>query len=385
MKVVILTSATGGGHNMRARSLVQWAERERSHWKVKVHPVLEASHGLYHFGVELYNFIQRKCPVLHHVYFNYLEIAGMFRHGKHILGSERFAAVLEQERPDVIVSVHGSTNHGFFDIARAVLGRDKVRCVTYCAEMDGSYGFSRHWVNPDADLFIGSVPETLEAAAWRGMPKERSKVGGFLLHPSFYAADDPVETTMFWRDPARFTVILSTGANSANNHDRFLRALRRIGRPLQVVALCGTSEPTRLRVESMRKQLHDDGVTVRALPKTDKMALLMRRASAIVARPGSGTANEAIQSGCPLIFNRHGALMPQEMITEHYGATYGLSESINGGRSLTSLLRTWIDRPAVPRMIRERMLAIRPRQHPTDILALLENAAARPAQPAAAS
>ena len=381
MKVIILTSATGGGHNMRARSLSQWAERERPGWKVKIHPVLESSHGLYHFGVELYNVIQRKCPILHHVYFNYLEIAGMFRHGKYILGRDRFIAMLEEERPDVLVSVHGSTNHGFFEIARSVLGREKVRCLTYCAEMDGSYGFSRHWVNPDADLFIGSVPETLEAAAWHGMPKEKAKVGGFLLHPSFYAADDPVETAAFWRetvglDPARFTVILSTGANSANNHDRFLCALRNLGRPLQVVALCGTSEPTRRRVESLRKSLHDEGITVRALPKTDKMALLMRRASAIVARPGSGTANEAIQSGCPLIFNRHGALMPQEMITEHYGRTYGLSESINGGRSLTALLRTWIDRPAQLRMIRARMLAIRPRQQPTDILAMIEGARA---------
>ncbi len=381
MKVIILTSATGGGHNMRARSLSQWAERERPGWQVKIHPVLESSHGLYHFGVELYNVIQKKCPILHHLYFNYLEVAGMFRHGKYILGRDRFVAMLEKERPEVLVSVHGSTNHGFFEIARAVLGREKVRCLTYCAEMDGSYGFSRHWVNPDADLFIGSVPETLEAAAWHGMPKERARVGGFLLHPSFYQLDDPVETAAFWRDtvgldPARFTVILSTGANSANNHDRFLRALRHLGRPIQVVALCGTSEPTRQRVESMRKSLHDEGVTVRALPKTDKMALLMRRASAIVARPGSGTANEAIQSGCPLIFNRHGALMPQEMITEHYGTTYGLSESINGGRSLTALLRNWIDHPAQPRMIRERMLAIRPRQHPTDILAMIEGARA---------
>jgi len=68
--------------------------------------------------------------------------------------------------------------------------------------------------------------------------------------------------------------------------------------------------------------------------------------------------------------------MPQEMITEHYGRTYGLSESINGGRSLTALLRTWIDRPAQLRMIRARMLAIRPRQQPTDILAMIEGARA---------
>ncbi len=70
MRVLILTSATGGGHNMRARSLRQWAARERPGWTVEIQEVLEATHGLYRFGVELYNVIQRSSPRLHHLYFN---------------------------------------------------------------------------------------------------------------------------------------------------------------------------------------------------------------------------------------------------------------------------------------------------------------------------
>ena len=77
-------------------------------------------------------------------------------------------------------------NHGYFEAARAFLGRDRVRCVTYCGELAGGYGFSRNWVNPEADLFIGPVAETCEAAIALGMPKEKTKVGGFLLRPEFY-------------------------------------------------------------------------------------------------------------------------------------------------------------------------------------------------------
>ena len=99
---------------------------------------------------------------------------------------DRFRAILDHVRPQVILSTHGSLNHGFFDLAREHLGVENVRCVTYCGELFGRYGFSRHWVNPQADLFIGAVPETCAMARSLGMPAERTLVGGFLLNPSFY-------------------------------------------------------------------------------------------------------------------------------------------------------------------------------------------------------
>ncbi|HEY8965121.1 MAG TPA: glycosyltransferase [Candidatus Methylacidiphilales bacterium] len=374
---MVLTSSTGGGHNMRARSLAQWTAKERPGWKIDVHSALESTHGLYRFGVELYNTIQRTWPQLHHLYFNYLEVAAMFKDGKRILGRGRYVEVLENFRPDVIVSVHGSTNHGFFEIARHVLGRDKVKCVTYCAEMWGGYGMSRHWVSPDADLFIGSMPETVDAAIDLGMPRAKAMAGGFLLHPSFYSEIEYRETEDFWRgtlqlDPDKFTVILSTGANSANNHERFLRVLHRVERPLQVVALCGSNDATRWRVEELAPILERQGIVVRALPTTDKMALLMRSASAIVARPGSGTTNEAIQSGCPILFNRLGGIMPQEMITERFCDEHRISLSIRKPGDLPPILRDWIDHPEHREGFLRRMEAVRPRVRPVNLLETLE-------------
>lgn len=382
MRVLILTSATGGGHNMRARSLQQWAARERPEWTVKIHEVLEGTHALYRFGVGVYNFIQRSSPRLHHFYFNWLEAAAMFRRHERILGRARFVALLEEVRPDVIVSVHGSTNHGFFDIARQVLGN--VRCVTYCAEMHGGYGMSRHWVNPEADLFIGSLPETDDAARVLGMPPEKLRVGGFLLNPRFYDdRDDPAvraASEHFWRDelrldPARFTLLLSTGANSVNDHTRFLHALRGFDLPIQVVALCGSCKKTRLEVLEFADRPDAARLTVRALPTTDRMALLMRGASAIVARPGSGTTNEAIQSGCPLIFNQLRGLMPQEMITERFCRKHGLAVSVRKPQELAALLHAWVADPSLPAAMAARMADLRPKTSPIDILAMLEAAA----------
>ena len=175
---------------MRARAFQEWAQAEPSlEISAQLHRPLEKSHELYAFGVWLYNWIQRTAPFLHHAYFNFLEVVPIVRTGKP-LGAAKYRKVLEELQPDVLLSVHDSLNHGFFEYAREVLGHDRVKCVTYCGELSGGYGFSRHWVNPSADLFIGAVPETCEAAVRLGMAPERTQVGGFLLRRFFY---DPPE------------------------------------------------------------------------------------------------------------------------------------------------------------------------------------------------
>ena len=78
VRTLILTSSTGGGHNMRANSFVHWTREAYGRAaanEIQIHKCLENTHGLYRFGVGLYNRIQRYAPWAHHVYFNFLEVA----------------------------------------------------------------------------------------------------------------------------------------------------------------------------------------------------------------------------------------------------------------------------------------------------------------------
>src|ERR1700733_6117313 len=161
MRVLVLSSSTGGGHDMRARAFLAWSQRcAEFQIHAQIHRPLDNGHMLYRFGVGLYNWIQNHAPRLHHVYFNFLEATRPCHSARRMFGAKKFAQTLEEVRPDVLLSVHGSLNHGYFEIARKVFGNGKVRCVTYCGELFGGYGFSRNWVNPSADLFFGAVAET---------------------------------------------------------------------------------------------------------------------------------------------------------------------------------------------------------------------------------
>ncbi len=381
MRVLILSSSTGGGHNMRARSFIEWSQAENPpRIEARMEKVLENTNDLLAFGVRAYNWIQRVYPALHNVYFNFLEVAAPCDHPAKVFGKDRFRSMLDKHAPDVVLSVHGFLNHAFFDITRQHLG-PAVRCVTYCGELSGRYGFSRHWVNPAADLFIGAVDETRERAVELGMAGDRAVVGGFLLNPVFY--EPPLEASERERflasnlalDPAKFTLLLSTGEHGANNHLEFLRALRQ-GLPaalqgkLQVIALCGRTTETFDSVRAWGSA--NPGFTVRPLPYADSfhMSRLMQCASAAVIRPGTGSTCEAIQSGCPIIFNGLGGFMPQERITLRFAKRRRFLTRVHVASELASVLAPWLEDRDHPEYHarREAVSASRPEERPTDIL-----------------
>ncbi len=373
MRWLILTSSTGTGHNMRADSLRQWAAKVYGEKvEVRILHVLESTHGLYKFGVELYNVIQRRAPRLHHLYFNYLELAGMHRRSSKILGGDAFSALVREWQPDRVISVHAHTNHGFFDLARAALPDQPPRCITYCGELFGGYGFSRHWANPRADGFIGASPEVCAAALAVGTPEKNILFGGFMLRAPFYEPAEEIDrdahtlAAELKLDRHAFTLLLSTGLAGANNHLPILRELAASGQKLQVVALCSKNENVRAQIETFAAA--HPALTIRALGHTDRIPALKRLASVVVARPGTGATSEAILLGTPLIHNGIGGVMPQELITVQYCRQHACARFGSTPRQVAREALDLLANPSALAALRERLHAARPPGHPEHIM-----------------
>lgn len=383
MRILILSSSTGGGHDMRARSLEAWCKELSSDSRpIQTHryQALEESAGLYSFGVQLYNWIQKKCPWLHHVYFNWLELFQISVSETLLLGKAKYIAKLKTLEPDIIVSVHAHTNHAFRSIAKRVL--PSVKFVTYCGEMHGGYGFSRHWVDPSADAFIGATPEICAAAEQLKMPRKKILHGGFLLNPNFYEAKiDTKARAQILRaldlEKEQFTLLLSTGANGALNHIPLLEALRDKGLKLQVIALCGRNEKARHAIEQWSES--SDSITVRPLGYRDDMFELMQVSDAIVARPGTGTTSEAIMANCPLLLNTLGGVMPQEWITVKYLRANGLpAPRIKKPSDLAQQIAPLLSDANRLQNTKSQLRALQPKGKPQDVIAYLEKMTTEP-------
>lgn len=372
-RLLVLTSATGAGHDTHAQAAADWcAQLYGDEVEVTIVHALEDSHRLYHYAVAFYNFIQRRAPWFHHVYYNFIELLDLLNPGTVSLGRDYYIRLLERVRPHAILSVMDCLNRGYFELAKSVLGPE-VKCATYCTEFSGGYGFSRNWVNPRADYFLARTEEAKAEAIRRGVVPERAEVVGHWEKPGFYELNNAKKIgylgDILKLDPGRFTLLLSTGGAGAQNHVALLRALFPLGDRVQVIALCGHDPRGREELEKWSRETAP--FPVRALGFSNEMPTLLQVSSAVVARAGATTAGEALLCTCPIIFNGLGGMMPQEMPTWRYFEKRGIGFAISRAKEIGPLVRRWLDEPERLEQIRARLKQTRDETTPRHALELL--------------
>ena len=79
--------------------------------------------------------------------------------------------------------------------------------------------------------------------------------------------------------------------------------------------------------------------------------------------------SEAVMSGCPVIFNTVGGIMPQEMITvEFFRRNFSWPKPVGRTTSLPNRVRRWIQQPQELLRARRIMESIQPDCHPMEII-----------------
>lgn len=380
IRILVLTSSTGAGHDARAQAFAEWCfELYRHDVDVRIEQMLEVSSPLYRFGVNLYNWIQKKSPWMHKAFFMFVELLGMVNRRTVTFGRSYYEKVLHDYRPHLVFSVHDCLNKGYFQLARKMMGADHVRCATYCGEFAGGFGYSRNWVEPTADLYLSRTPTARDYALKLGMPAERTRVRGYLMNPRAHLELLNEQTRRTFRElhlelhPDRFTVFLATGGNGANNHLELLPKLLPHASHLQVIIICGNNqqvfnEVVHWRAEHPELELFVDGFS-------EEVHLLMQASDAIVTRGGTTTCAKALHFRCPIIFNILGGVMPQEHLTVKYFTRGHGAETIANADEFAAIIRRWMETPETYQQLRRNFLALRYEEKPTMVIEDLVNLA----------
>lgn len=374
VRILILTSSTGAGHDARAQAFAEWCfELYRHDVDVRIEQMLEKSSTFFRWGVEFYNWIQKKSPWIHKAFFLFVELLSLVNRRSVSWGRAYYEKVLLEYRPHLVFSVHDCLNRGYFQLARKLLGTDKVCCATYCGEFSGGFGYSVNWVEPSADLYISRTPTAGDYAVKLGMPRERTRVRGHMMRPRQHlevlkAASakrdylvDALELT-----PEKFTVFLATGGNGANNHLALLPKLLPHAERVQAIVICGKNrdaynEVLRWRSEHPELEVFVDGYS-------DEVHLLMQVSDAIVTRGGTTTCAKSLHFGCPIIFNAIGGIMPQEELTVKFFRHAHAAAIISDEDDFADLIARWMAEPDAYTQLRERFFALRYEENPTTVI-----------------
>jgi processive 1,2-diacylglycerol beta-glucosyltransferase len=378
-RILVLTSSTGSGHDMRALAFAQWVEIiAQFPLQVRIEKVIENSSALGSFGVWLYNFIHRYCPRAHHIYWFIVELFVRSHGHKLSFGGRYYRKLISTFQPDLVLSVHDSTNRGYFEEARDLLG-PKTPLVTYCGEWSGGYGFSHNWYSPAVDVFYARTDEALQYARELGLNDRKGKVFQKLLPPALLHDGIKSEDIGKYRveqlglSADRFTLFLATGAFGANHHLAFLKALLPLAAHVQVVVVCGKNRSIYKRLLDWRSthpqlQLFIEGFS-------DRMFRLMEVSDAMVTRGGANTTMEALHIGCPIIYNGLGSLMPQETLTVRYLEQHGAAVRIHSAKALASVVEKWMERGAEWQQVKAALNKLYrdedPREFVSEVLALI--------------
>ena len=370
VRILILTSSTGGGHDARAEAFAEWCfQLYRHEVDVRIEQMLEKSSVVNRAGVGFYNRIQKVAPWLHTAFYTFVELLSYINSRDVTFGRSYFISVLRDYEPHLILSVHDCLNRGFFQLARETLGADRVRCVTYCGEFSGGWGYSRNWIEPSVDLYFSRTPTARDFAVKSGIAPEKSRVRGNLMLPrALLETVTPAERGNFrvkrlGLRPDLFTVFLATGGNGANQHLELLPALVKYADRVQAIVICGKNKQSYNELVHWRANNPEFNCYLEGY--SEVVHLLMQASDAIVTRGGTTTCAKALHFRCPIIFNAFQGIMPQEELTWKFFRNGAASNKIESAADFAHMIDMWMADPSTYARVKENFLKLRYDEDPT--------------------
>lgn len=373
LRILVLTSSTGGGHDARAEAFAEWCFLLYRHQvDVRIEHMLEKSSVVNRGGVGFYNWIQRKMPFLHTAFYAVVELLSVLNRRSVKLGRTYYLNVLRDYRPHLVFSVHDCLNRGYFQLARKVLGADRVRCATYCGEFSGGWGYSINWIEPTVDLYFSRTPTARDYAVKKGVPIDRTRVRGHLMRPRSHIEILSAADRQAYREQKlglrsdRLTVFLATGGNGANNHFALLSVLQRHADRCQAIVICGRDKDSYHEILHWRANHPEFNCYVEGYSET--VHLFMQVSDLIVTRGGTTTCAKALHFGCPIVFNAFGGIMPQEALTWKFFQNGASSEKIERVDDFAELLAKWLSGQGNFEKYREAFIRLRYEEDPTILI-----------------
>ena len=373
LRILVLTSSTGGGHDARAEAFAEWCfQLYRHDVDVRIEQMLEKSSVFNRAGVNFYNRIQRAAPWAHKLFYAFVEMLSVLNQRTVTLGRRYYVQVLRDYRPHLILSVHDCLNRGYFQLAVEVLGAGRVRCATYCGEFSGGWGYSRNWIEPTVDLYISRTPTARDYAVKMGIAPAKNLVRGSFMRPhQILEVVAPADRAGFREQrlglrPHLFTVFLATGGNGANNHLALLPALVRHAGLCQAIVICGRDRETYNELIHWRANHPEFACFVEGF--SEIVHLLMQASDVIVTRGGTTTCAKALHFECPIIFNAFGGIMPQEKLTWKFFHNGAGSEKIETPADFATIIDRWLGQPGTYARARADFLKLRSEEDPTQVV-----------------
>jgi processive 1,2-diacylglycerol beta-glucosyltransferase len=300
-KVLIISSDyTGHGHKSITESL---CEQYKSHLAYQIRVVdgfLLGGKALLNIG-KLYGSITRNAENLWKIVWR-LSSSKPTLVNKIIeeLIKDSFIKLLDEVKPDVILSVHPNYNGSILNILEKQ--HKKIPFITFIADL---VNINPLWVDIRADYIISPTIEAREKCIEYGFPVKKIKVLGFPVRSIFFKNNNNQKAS-YKKGQSLIYLIMSGGEGVGNMEHIAENLLDNFDCEVKIIA--GRNVKLKARLEHSLKSKYGDKVEIYGFTKN--IQDLMFTSDVVVTRGSPNVMFEAIASNTPLIIT--GALPGQE-------------------------------------------------------------------------
>jgi UDP-N-acetylglucosamine:LPS N-acetylglucosamine transferase len=297
-KILIISSEhTGHGHKSIAESL---QEKIGENEQIKIHVVDGFALG----GSALLNIGKSYGPITRYsaqLWNAIWHVSAMNTYvidkGVENLIKDNFLFLLEEEKPDVILSIHPNFNGSVINILRKE--RIQIPFGTLIADLVNIYPL---WCDPRADFILSPTKEARGKCLEYGVPKERIRVVGFPVRERFLGH----HRKPFKMKSGLNFLMMSGGEGVGDMNAIAVNLLNHFDCSVTIIA--GKNETLKAELENSLKPRFDKRAEV--IGFTNNIQDLMLAADIGIVRGSPNTMFEAVATNLPIIIT--GALPGQE-------------------------------------------------------------------------
>ncbi len=276
--ILILTTATGGGHLNLAQSLQGLLE---TRYDVVIANPQSAQVASFYAAVS-----RHFLPFLHWQYrFTDYEFASLWlQRALTAFGRRRLPDMIEQIQPQLIITTHAMLAYATARANERL--RKRVPLVFQLTDLGQVH--TTWFTEKQATAYFAPSREIFVQAKQRGIESERLHVTGRPIRRQFLdvSAHGRSETlTALGFDPAVFTIFLQGGAMGSASVDRTVDTLLNMEVPVQIMLAAGNNKKMIERFAGNQR--------VRTLPFTKMIAPYMAAADIIAGKAGASSITEA--------------------------------------------------------------------------------------------
>jgi processive 1,2-diacylglycerol beta-glucosyltransferase len=299
LHIVILSCNYGGGHHRVAEVLRHELRQRSPGCRVEIYDYIETCIGHW-FNVtftSLYFGSVRWAPCLYRWFYQATSAISPHSPAQRFinsLGRRRFAAILQAQRPDIVVCTYCLPAGGVSELKRE--GRTDVPCVTVVTD----HAVHSQWIHLGIDLYLVSSDQVRDGMVAHGLLPDRVLSSGIPIAPAFGTPLQPQPLRrQYGLDPALPTILVMVGAhNLMRGALDVYRDMVELPRPAQLLFVCGKDERLRQVIEQLAQRA---SMPVRVFGYISEIPALMAMSDLMISKAGGVTTSEALAAELPMV------------------------------------------------------------------------------------